>query len=381
MLCPNWAITGDQETKAWKLKRFMPPPTQRSSMAPRSITGPWAFSMATSFASTPVSDFFQLRGGSEMMRSPSTRTPGIRRQNSSSRFPAAALSRDDGFAERRLELCSQYRARHRQHFVDRLRQPVRLDGPKVEPACRFVEPAKTVDQRHGLPHQAGESGRIRFAGTARRLSADAGQSAAGRGFPREAMGRPRPFFDARSLVASVRPSSGRGSRHPFRHVDGGHDGRNLIGQDDKPPILTAPDVDDLKRDGPMSNRAATATPSVDRPTAVNPSWANSASSCVAEQGKRLEIRASTRSIVGAAMVEVFALFVSLASTWRTRSLVMPNRRRFGQRVLSAVLPTVIADEDIAVPLEWRRCEDVDELLLQSHTKHPFEPESERTAAL
>ena len=69
---------------ALKLKRFMPPRMHNSSKTPRSSTGPCSFSTRTMPASTPESTVRQSRGGSAMIRSPWTRTPGKRRQNSKS---------------------------------------------------------------------------------------------------------------------------------------------------------------------------------------------------------------------------------------------------------------------------------------------------------
>ena len=48
---------------------------------------------------------------------------------------------------------------------------------------------------------------------------------------------------------------------------------------------------------------------------------------------------------------------------------------FGQRVLPAVFPAVIADQDFAVPLEGRGRENFDEFPLQRHFLTPVLPET------
>ena len=64
---------------------------------------------------------------------------------------------------------------------------------------------------------------------------------------------------------------------------------------------------------------------------------------------------------------VLIRLVNLAQICRTRSRVMPKRvADLGERVLAAVLPAVVADQNVPVPFARRRGEDLDEFLLDRH---------------
>ena len=112
----------------------------------------------------------------------------------------------------------------------------------------------------------------------------------------------------------------------------------------------------LNGTGRPSNRAAMATLSIDMPTAVNPcsdqfrlDLRRRAGQAVGDQGQRPVHRR------GLAMGAFLGRLVSLA-TYLPDPLPgdAESGPDFGQRVLPAVFPAVIADEDFAVPLEGRR---------------------------
>ena len=273
-------------------------------------------------------------------------------------FPEAAVSR-----QRRAKLRGGDRAGHRQHFVDRLRQPVRLNRLEVEPAARLVEPAEAVDQRHGLPHQPGKRGGVGFAGTARGFSADARQSATGVASysGRSATGvasyngrsttgvascsgdRPLGLFDRRQAV-EVDVALG--------HIDGGRDGQNLVGLNGQPPLLAATNVYDLERDQP-----------IEQPVAHGHAFerhAHGGQSLVGQLGFELR-RSAGQAIRDQGQGAVHCrrgdggVFRPLGQLGANLADPLPRDAEtgadFGERVLPAVLPTVVADEDVTVPLE------------------------------
>ena len=125
-------------------------------------------STPTSFASTPVSDFRQSRGGSATIRSPSTRTPGIWRQNSSSTFSGGGSSHRRRLRDSACRSAETVTAPATASTLSiALGSPCRsIDASRNQPAG-LVEPAEAVHQREGLADQfaagaAGKRGQVQF---------------------------------------------------------------------------------------------------------------------------------------------------------------------------------------------------------------------------